>query len=959
MTGSQDLGIRRARIAVQRGMPWDPSANASSLHLSSNDDRRRPVRVPGAVLSLLGLGKLPEQRAAWMGLLLAVSPGVAYAAPGDEPEVEPSVSVEEDPTDPRAPSESEEGATPPDEERKEGRAEDSARDEVEGADTQDEVSVIPPAVLEEAPVELPEGNGKSGRVLLLVTVEADGSVQNVAVREGLSQAIDDAAIAAVRRWKFAPATRDGQPIAARIFVAIAVKAQPKPAPGPVTSPAPRQTPPEVPHPVAAHEHPDEDHAHDDDVHMQVTVHGERPLRTEQRSASDYYLHREVLQAAPHQEGADVLRAAPGVTVFRTEGLAQAHSYSLRGFDAEHGQDIEFVVGGLPINLPSHIHGQGYSDLGFLLGEVVDHVYVSEGVSDPSQGDFAVAGSIKIGLGVDEEHRGLQVRSGYGSFNTQRHQLIWAPKEAERESLGAAQFTKTDGFGEGRAGQSGSGIIQHRFGQGDVRYRAIGLVHAARANVAGVLRVDDIDSGEVCFHCAYPDATAQAQSALAQRLMAGFFADYRGPAHANGTFGFYVGRDHYRSQQNFTGYLEKSQLLSLVSGRGDLIEQRNDTTTWGLVGRYRTEAFEPTPWAHGTLEVGLDGRLDSISQSQSLLDGGVRNQVWDERVDAEITGVNTGLWGDLDWQFGSRVHVRAGLRAAALSYDVNDRLGNRAPSGRPQDQALPGFRRSAMGATIGPRTSFEVKALEWLRVLGSYGEGYRSPQARLLQDGERAPFAKVRSVDGGVRFRFGEPFDLLVTGYSTYLSDDVVFDASEGRLERVGATRRSGAVAYALSRPTEWLLSSFSITYVNTALLEPPPATADEPNPPFERGSPLPFVSPLIVRLDASVKRTLFGPGTRDPLFGRAGLGVTYLAAPALPYNQVADPIPLLDASVGLLWNRFEFDVSAFNLLDLDYAARQYFFVSNWDASDVPSRIPARHISAGSPLSVMATLGVKL
>lgn len=826
---------------------------------------------------------------------------------------------------------------------------------------EDEATVVPPAVLKEAPLKLPPSNEVSGRVLLLVTVLADGSVKDVAVREGLSPAIDQAALESVKQWKFAPATRGGQPLAARIFVAVTVKRQQKPAESPPKEAAPAaQAPaPEVPRPVAKHEHPDEDHAHHDDVHMQVTVHGERPLRTERRSASDYYLHREVLQAAPHQEGADVLRAAPGVTVFRTEGLAQAHSYSLRGFDAEHGQDIEFLVGGLPINLPSHIHGQGYSDLSFLLGEVVDHVHVSEGVSDPSQGDFAVAGSIRIDLGVDEEHRGLQVRSGYGSFDTQRHQLIWAPKEAERESLGAAQFTKSDGFGDRRAGQSGSGIVQHRFGQGDVRYRAIGLVHAARADVAGVLRAEDIDSREVCFHCAYPDATAQAQSALAQRLMAGFFADYRGPAHANGTFGFYMGRDHYRSQQNFTGYLERSRLLPAVSGRGDLIEQRNDTTTWGLVGRYRTEAFEPTPWAHGTLEVGLDGRLDSISQTQSLLDGAVRNQVWDERVDAEVLGVNTGLWGDLDWQLGSRLHVRAGLRAAALSYDVNDRLGNRAPQDRPQDQALPGFRRSAMGATVGPRTSFEVKALEWLRVLGSYGEGYRSPQARLLQDGEQAPFAKVRSFDGGVRFRFGEPLDLLVTGYSTHLSDDVIFDASEGRLERVGATRRSGAVAYALTKPTEWFLSSLSVTYVHTALLDPPPATADEPDPPFQKGSPLPFVSPLIVRLDSSVKRELFELGARAPLIGRAGLGVTYLGAPALPYNQVADPIPLLDASLGLLWSHFEFDVSAFNLLDLDYAARQYFFVSNWDADEVPSRVPARHISAGSPLSVMATLGVKL
>src|SRR5690606_15646239 len=103
--------------------------------------------------------------------------------------------------------------------------------------------------------------------------------------------------------------------------------------------------------------------------------------------------------------------------------------------------------------------------------------------------------------------------GYGSFDTQRHQVIWAPKEAERESVGAAQVTSTDGFGENRAGDSASGVVQHRFGKGDVRYRAIGFVHGARAQSAGVVRKDDIDSGLVCFHCTYDAPTARAQNAL--------------------------------------------------------------------------------------------------------------------------------------------------------------------------------------------------------------------------------------------------------------------------------------------------------------------------------------------------------------------------------------------------------------------------------------------------------------
>jgi hypothetical protein len=92
---------------------------------------------------------------------------------------------------------------------------------------------------------------------------------------------------------------------------------------------------------------------------------------------------------------------PGVYVSRPEGDAVAHEIYLRGFNAAHGQDIEFTVGGVPINQLSHLHGQGYADLNFILPEVVRSIRVTEGVYDPHQGDFAVAGSIDFDLGVEQ------------------------------------------------------------------------------------------------------------------------------------------------------------------------------------------------------------------------------------------------------------------------------------------------------------------------------------------------------------------------------------------------------------------------------------------------------------------------------------------------------------------------------------------------------------------------------
>src|SRR4051812_48987085 len=131
----------------------------------------------------------------------------------------------------------------------------------------------------------------------------------------------------------------------------------------------------------------------------VHVRGRRALP--QRSTSDFVLDRKQLSVAPHQDAGQLLRTAPGVYASRAEGDAVAHSLFLRGFDAEHGQDIELTAGGVPINNVSHVHGQGYADVNFILPDVVRSVRVVEGVYDPRQGDFAVAGSIDFDLGVAE------------------------------------------------------------------------------------------------------------------------------------------------------------------------------------------------------------------------------------------------------------------------------------------------------------------------------------------------------------------------------------------------------------------------------------------------------------------------------------------------------------------------------------------------------------------------------
>lgn len=806
--------------------------------------------------------------------------------------------------------------------------------------------VTPPELIEHrAPVAPPGAMPATDvTVELLVAVTAEGRVGGIDVATTGGAALDAVAIEAVRTWTFKPARRGETAIESRIRIpvrfpaAIAPPAPPASLPVPTTLPAPVRPGPSTPIPGV----------------VEVEVRGKRPPPT--RSASDFVLGRDVLAAAPRQSAADLLSSAPGIYVARPEGDAVAHEIQLRGFDAEHGQDVAISVAGVPVNLPSHIHGQGYADLGFVIPEVVRSLRVTEGVYDPRQGDFAVAGSVAMELGVAE--RGLRLSSSLGSFGTRRQLAIWAPEDAGEETFGAFSVRETTGFGENRGGLSGAGVAQVGFAgpRGSEGLISVAL-GAARASLAGVVRRDDLDAGRVEFYGSYPDPTANAQGALALRAQVIASLEAAGPRGARQGLAVWLLRADHRFRTNFTGYTQRSRSNPDWVGRGDLVEQENHDVAVGV------RAFHRTPrvtrfGATAALELGLDARADTIDQAQRLLRA-PDNETWDERIDATIRAADLGSWLDADLRLGPRVQVRGGLRLDALLYDVDDRLGNFIPSFQ-RETHLVGYRRTALGLAWGPRASVEVEATPWLVALAAFGRGFRSPQARILAEGENAPFAIVSSMEVGARVRpeRGRRLEASVALFRTDLSSDLAFDPTEGALTKIGPTTRQGVVLAVLARPLPGLIASGSVTGVRATLDAPPPATAAQPVPAFEAGELLPYVPPVVARLDLALVRRI-GTALGGPLRGRAGVGATALSPRPLPYGQEGDALVTIDAQAGLTAGPFTLALDAWNLLDRRNAALETSFVSDWQTRPVPSLVPARHVVAAPPRTFLLTLEVAL
>ena len=110
------------------------------------------------------------------------------------------------------------------------------------------------------------------------------------------------------------------------------------------------------------------------------------------AASQGAVTKEVIEKRPILRPGEVLETVPGMVVTQHSGDGKANQYFLRGYNLDHGTDFATWVAGMPVNMPTHAHGQGYTDLNFLIPELITRVVYSKGPYFAEDGDFSSVGS---------------------------------------------------------------------------------------------------------------------------------------------------------------------------------------------------------------------------------------------------------------------------------------------------------------------------------------------------------------------------------------------------------------------------------------------------------------------------------------------------------------------------------------------------------------------------------------
>ncbi len=435
----------------------------------------------------------------------------------------------------------------------------------------------------------------------------------------------------------------------------------------------------------------------------VLAQADRPFST----ASSQAIRRFDLLTRPVRSAQDLLQLAPGLVTAQHAGGGKAEQIFLRGFDADHGTDVALSVDGMPVNMVSHGHGQGYADLHFVIPETVEEIEVVKGPYAAQYGNLATAGAVAFATRDHLDENTVRVEGGgFGTGGVTALFQLPTPG-AHQGAYFAGQFSRTDGpfqvpqdfnrvnlFGRFHTHLSDAARLSASVSGFSSAWDASGQI-PQRAVAEGVIsRFGSIDSGE--------GGTTGRQDVNVIYEATGARRDFRLQA--------YAGRYNFKLFSNFTFFLENPD-------RGDMIEQTDNRALYGADGRYRL--YYPVASAFATTTLGGGFRADDIAvqlwQSPDRLRAATL-------VDAAIAERNLYLWGQQEWTFNPFVRLQLGLRADYFTFNVDDHL-----EGRPA--ALPHASGYAQDLIVSPKASLVVSPLSTLDLFASAGTGFHSNDAR--------------------------------------------------------------------------------------------------------------------------------------------------------------------------------------------------------------------------------------
>ena len=468
---------------------------------------------------------------------------------------------------------------------------------------------------------------------------------------------------------------------------------------------------------------------------------------------------------------ELVESMSGMVATQHSGTGKANQYFLRGFNLDHGTDFSAHLDGVPINMRSHGHGQGYLDLNFIIPELVETAAFRKGPYHAEKGDFSSAGSIDFAYYERLPAQLLQATLGGNGY---RRGFVAGTAEVGGGALtGALDATFNAGPWELDENlQQVKLHLSHVFDLGGAAVRlSLQGYDAAwdatdqipkRAVLAGLIDERGFIDPDLGGDARRLAVTGQADFDFWQ--VGAYFLDY-----------------DFRLFSNFT-YLLEDPLL------GDEFEQRDRRHVWGAWAQ-----GEAASWLADRQVVyrwGGDLRFDDIDEV-GLHPTSARQRLGTTRHD-RVRELSLSAFGEAEVRWTERLRTVVGLRGDRYDWEVSP---IRAKDSRTGNDGL-----------VSPKFSLAYRIHDRLEAYASWGRGFHSNDVRVT--GERGQelnvLARSEGAELGLRFEASEDFNATLTGFWLELDSELVYVGDAGATEASDPSVRKGLELAAFWHVGDWL-----------------------------------------------------------------------------------------------------------------------------------------------------------
>ena len=490
--------------------------------------------------------------------------------------------------------------------------------------------------------------------------------------------------------------------------------------------------------------------------------------------------------------AELLETAPGLIVSQHSGEGKANQFYLRGFNLDHGTDLRTTVDGMLVNQRSHAHGQGWTDLNFLIPELAERLDYRKGPYSVDQGDFAAAGAVAIRY-ADE--LGDAIASvGIGQNGFRRTLLADSPHAGDGHLLYALElfhndgpYTRGDDFGKVNA------VLRYSRGTAADGMRLTAMAYQARWNATDQIPQRALQDGRLGRF----DAVDATDGGSSRRY--GVSGAWRANT-ASGTWALDAAlvASELDLYSNFTYFLDDPV-------HGDQFNQPDRRVTATVNGERR--------W--GQQRIGFQFQNDNVHNG--LYTTAARRRLATTRED-HLVETSAAAFYELNTQWSARVRTVAGVRADLYRFDVDS------------DRAANSGRRSASVAS--PAVSLILGPWNKTELYLNAGRGFHSNDARgaTLQvdpkSGAQAasvtPLARATGVELGVRSEALAGLQSSLSLYRLDFDSELVFVGDAGTTEAGRPSRRTGVEWSAYYKPNRWLTLDADLAFARARFRDADP-----------------------------------------------------------------------------------------------------------------------------------------